>query len=306
MKVTKVKRDVNDRKGIIGGSSIGAILGLSTYKSEYDAWEDFTGVEKPPVDEKTQEIFDMGHELEGFIAKQTERIFGVKVKASNFAFVHPEHEWLICHPDRIVVGKIGGKTVGIEIKSSSVYDNDRWGDSDTDEVPMDYLCQCHDYIMCGVCDVVWLIRFSNNRLTRYIIQKDDEIEYMILSKLVEWVNNVNNGYVPVITDYKVACKKYNGLTDGLLEATKEIADTVAELRVQQKLNKESEAKIDTLKAKIVSFMGDTKKKALMYNGTKLGSWFQVTKTDLDKKALKEEEPKLYEQYEKTISFMQFR
>lgn len=306
MKVLKVKRDVEDRKGIVGGSSIGAILGLSTYKSEYDAWEDFTGVEKPPVDEKTQEIFDMGHELEGFIARQVERIYDVKVKSSNYAYVHPEHEWLICHPDRIIVGKVDGKTVGVEIKSSSVYDNDRWGEPDTSEVPMDYLCQCHDYMMCGICDVVWLVRFSNNRLTRYIVERDEDIENTILSKLAKWVNDVNNGYVPAITDYKVACQKYKGLTDGVLEATPEIADTVAELRAQQKINKDSETKIDALKAKIVSFMGDSKKKALMYNGTKLGSWFQTTKTNLDTKALKEAEPDLYAQYEKSSSYMQFK
>ena len=307
MKVQKIKRDVNDRTGIIGGSSIGAVLGLSTYKSSHDVWEDFTGVEKPPVDEKTQEIFDMGHELEGFIAKQTERIFGVKLKASNFAYVHPQYDWLICHPDRIMVGKDeSGNTIGVEIKSSSVYDNGRWGDADTSEIPMDYLCQCHSYMMCGVCDKVWLIRFSNNRLTRYIVEKDEETEDMILSQLVTWVHKVNSGWEPPYTDYKDACSKFKGATNDDIEATAEINDIVEELRAQQKIEKEAHNKTDALKAQIVSFIGDSKKKYLMYRGKKLGSFYLTEYPKIDEKALKEAEPKIFDKYSKTVSFMQFR
>ena len=168
-----VKRAVNDHKGVIGGSSLGATLGLSKYQSKHDVWLAWKGVERE-VTKEQQEIFGMGHALEDFIAKQAEKKYGVKVKKTSFAYVHPQYDWLICHPDRLVVGKIDGKRVGMEIKSSSSYD-DRWGEVDTSEVPMDYLCQCHDYIMCDVCDVVWLIRFSNNRLTRYIITKDEEL-----------------------------------------------------------------------------------------------------------------------------------
>ena len=306
MNTTKVKRDVNDRVGIIGGSSIGAILGLSTYKSEYEAWEDFTGTEKPPVDEETQERFDMGHELEGFIAKQTERVYGVKLKVSNFAFVHPSYSWLICHPDRIMVGKLNGKTIGVEIKSSSAFDSNRWGDADTSQVPMDYLCQCHSYMMCGVCDEVWLIRFSNNRLTRYIVEKDKEMEDMILGRLVNWVNKVNNGYVPVMTNLEQIKKAYNRPTEGIKEATAEIADIVAELKDSNLQKKVLESKIDELKAKITLFMGEDAKRELVYDGKKIGSWFQTTKTSVDSKKLQEEQPDIYDKYLKTYSFMQFR
>lgn len=306
MQAIKIKRDVNDRVGIIGGSSIGAILGLSTYKSEYEAWEDFTGVEKPPVDEETQERFDMGHELEGFIAKQTERVYGVKLKVSNFAYVHPQYSWLICHPDRIMVGKRDGKTIGVEIKSSSAFDSNRWGDADTSQVPMDYLCQCHSYMMCGVCDKVWLIRFSNNRLTRYIIEKDEEMEEMILSRLVAWVNKVNNGYIPVMTNLEQIKKAYNRPTEGIKEATAEIADTVAELRDSNLQKKIIDSKIEELKAKITLFMGEEAKKELMYNGKKIGTWYQTTKATVDSKKLQEEQPAIYDKYLKSSTYMVFK
>ncbi len=306
MTAIKVKRDVNDRKGIIGGSSIGAILGLSTYKSEYEAWEDFTGVEKPPVDDETQERFDMGHELEGFIAKQTERVYGVKLKASNFAYVHPQYSWLICHPDRIMVGKVNDKTIGVEIKSSSAFDSNRWGDADTSQVPMDYLCQCHSYMMCGVCDEVWLIRFSNNRLTRYIVEKDEEMQDMILSRLVDWVNKVKNGYIPVMTSLEQIKKAYNRPTEGIKEATDEIAEVVAKLRNSNAVKKRIDDEIDELKAKITLFMGEEAKRELMYNGKKIGSWYQTSRTSVDSKTLEAEQPDIYNKYSKTISYMVFK
>ena len=124
-----VKRDVDDRKGVIGGSSLGATLGLSKYQSKHDVWLAWKGVERE-VTKEQQEIFDMGHALEDFIAKQAEKKYGVKVKKTSFAYVHSQYDWLICHPDRLVVGKIDGKRVGMEIKSSSSYD-DRWGEVDT-------------------------------------------------------------------------------------------------------------------------------------------------------------------------------
>ena len=66
-----VKRAVDDHKGVIGGSSLGATLGLSKYQSKHDVWLSWKGVERE-VTKEQQEIFDMGHALEDFIAKQAE------------------------------------------------------------------------------------------------------------------------------------------------------------------------------------------------------------------------------------------
>ena len=96
------KRNVDDRKGIIGGSSLGAMLGLSKYQSKHDVWLSWKGEERK-VTEKQQEIFDMGHALEDFIAKQAEKKYGIKVKKTSLTYVHPQLDWLICHPDRLVV-----------------------------------------------------------------------------------------------------------------------------------------------------------------------------------------------------------
>ena len=44
-----VKRAVNDHKGVIGGSSLGATLGLSKYQSKHDVWLAWKGVEREVI-----------------------------------------------------------------------------------------------------------------------------------------------------------------------------------------------------------------------------------------------------------------
>lgn len=298
----KVKRSVSDHKGVIGGSQIGATLGISKYQSVHDVWMSFMGMQKE-VTEAQQEIFDMGHELEDFIAKQVERIFGVKVRRSNFAYVHPEADWLICHPDRIITGKTeDGKVIGLEIKSSSSYDNARWGEADTDNIPADYLCQCHSYIMTGVCDEVWLVRFSNNRITRYVIKKDEALEADILKKLTKVVEEWKEGVEPPIEDFEEAKKYYTRDTSGDIEATKELIEVVNEWETLKKESKELEARIDAKKAIIVSFMKD--KSTLVDNlGNKLATYSKITSERFDSKSFKKDHPEMYSKYSKESSYM---
>lgn len=302
--VIKVVRDVNDRKGIIGGSDVGGVLGLSTYKSEYDVYLDYIGQPKE-VTEVQQAIFDMGHELEGFIAKQIERVYKVKLKATKYAYVHPVCVQLICHPDRLVTGLVDGKRIGVEIKSSSAYDSKRWGDADTDEIPMDYLCQCHSYIMTNVCDEVWLFRFSNNRLTRYIITRDEEIEDNILKQVITWIDKVEHGYVPEITNYRTATKVFNNNTEDDIEADDDITETVIEWREIQKEIKEREMQADILKAKIVEYMKD-KKVLKNKEGDKLATYSKIVKQSFDTKAFQKDYPEEYVKYAKETAYMVLR
>ena len=86
------KRNVDDRNGIIGGSSLGAMLGLSKYQSKHDVWLSWKGEERKVTD-KQQEIFDMGHALEDFIAKQAEKKYGeIDIFFSNAGIGRGGHE----------------------------------------------------------------------------------------------------------------------------------------------------------------------------------------------------------------------
>ena len=296
----KIVRDVSDHKGVIGGSQVGALLGFSTYKTPYDVWEDYTGKVREVTPEQ-QEIYDMGHDLEGFIAGQVQKKFNVKLKATKYAYVGV-YDWMICHPDRLVVGKVDGKRIAVEIKSSSAYDTGRWGNADSDEVPYDYLMQCYWYYACGVpCDEIWLCRFSNNRLTRYVIRRDDGQIKIVVARAKEMVDKFESGWIPPIENSEKARAVYSRDTSGDIESdqiTKGIVDQIRDLKAQIK---ELEAEEDKLQAEVISYMKD--KAALVWEGNVIAKYSKVTSSRLDTKALKAECPDLVGKYTKESSYM---
>ena len=302
----KIKRAVDDRVGIIGGSSYGACQGLSTYKSPHQVALQFLGKEATEeITPDKAEALEMGHQLEDFIAKQGERLFGVKMKRSNFAYVHNDYDWLICHPDRVIVGKVDGKVIGVEIKSSTAWD-DRWGAPDTDQVPFDYLAQCHLYMQCGVCDEVWLLRFSNNRVTRYIITADEVLEDRLLAGAVRFVENCRQGILPAIDDYEEAKKVYlSRKCEGDVLGTEEMLETARKLKEVSKAKNEAEKEANALKAKLLPLMHG--KKTLIDNhGDKVITLSYVSKMTLDAKKVEAEYPDIYQKCLKDSGYNMFR
>lgn len=300
----RIKKDVADRKGLpIGASSLGAHLGLSTYKTQYDAYLEYKG-ESPEPTEEQQKLFDMGHALEDFIAKRIEEEYGLKVQKSNYAYVDPSYPILCCHPDRLVKGLVNGERVAIEIKSSSAFDG-RWGKEDTDEIPMDYMLQVMGYFICQVpCDVVWLVRFSNNRLTRYIIRPNQELIDDIKAKFQAHVDNLESGWIPSPANYEEATTIYHMDTHDAIEADSAILSAYSELKDIKEQKKALESREDELKTRIVDFMRD--KALLMNGGQKLATYKMQSRNAFDSKRFEAEHPDIYSQYIKTSTAMVLR
>lgn len=297
----RVKREVDDREYIIGSSSIGKWLGVSTYATPYDAYLEYIGKKPDPTPEQ-QERLDMGHALEDFIAHQAEKKYGIKLKRSNFAYSGPERPWLINHPDRLAVGRIDGKRIAVEIKSSSAFDS-RWGDEGSDEIPMDYLCQCMGYYICGVpCDEVWLIRFSNNRLTRYVIPEDEKLKESILTALDEIKAKLDSGWAPDPNTYEEAARIFPASEEGTAkEASEGIAKSMERLKEINTEIKGLELEKDSIKAEVVTYLEGAN--LLTYAGRTIAKYSKVETERFDSKSFRADHPQLYDAYLKKSSYM---
>lgn len=302
----KAKRDVSDRKGIIGGSDAGALLGYSTYRTPYDVWLSWKGM-APEPDAETRARFDMGHELEGFIARQTERIYGCKLRRDTFAHYSAERPWLICHPDRIAWIP-DGRRIAVEIKSSSVYTNSRWGAPDTDEVPYDYLVQCLMYWYTGVTDAdeMWLMRFSDNRLSRYVIRRDDALIASVADEIAciveeKWMK----GEAPQPGTYAQAVARYPASGGGAVMADARTEVACETYRVLLRQRKAIDEAIDEAKASFISYMGGAET-LVGRDGSKLLTYKAQTRQSIDTKALKAECPEIAEKYTRTSTVMVLR
>lgn len=299
MGIMKLKRSVEDRSHIVGCSSLGMYMGVSTYGTLHDAWAEYTGKQKEFTPEQ-QERLDMGHALEDFIAREAGKKYRVRLQKSNYAYADTDHPFIICHPDRLLVKEIDGKRIAVEIKSSSAYDS-RWGKPETDEVPMDYLCQTQGYFICGVpCDEVWLIRFSNNQITRYIIRPDQELMDAIVKKVGEVVEKFDSGWEPGPSTYEEAQKIFTDVVEDPIEADKDALLIVQKLSSVREQIKDLQTEEDTLKAALVASMKGHA--TLTLSGSPIVTYTSVTQNRFDAKKFEKDHPDLYGKYIRTTSF----
>ncbi len=299
----KVKRDVDDRQGYLGGSSWGAALGMSVYKTPYDVAQEYIG-NKKEVSEETQAIFDMGHELEGFIASQVERIYGLKLRRSNYLYISSRDNRLGCHPDRMVVGL----NEAVEIKSSSAYDSGRWGADGTDEVPYDYLVQCYSYMECIGVEKVHLFRFSNNRITHYIVNRPDaSVLDSIVEKLKRFMDNCDKGIMPAPESYSEACDIWEP-KEGAVEADLDIHNLVQQYNALSAEAKDIDKQMDAIKLELLRKLNEAEASSAydVATGSYLVTYTTTVRNSLDSKALQKDLPEIAEKYMKTTTYSQMR
>lgn len=289
--------------GFIGCSALASVLGLSEYNTPLHTYNAFMG-NPEPVTEEQQAIFDRGHRMEDFIAKEIEAERGYKLRRVTGAYVHPKYSWWICHPDRLMVGRVEGKRIGVEIKSSSFFMNNRWGDEDTNDIPIDYFFQCLGYMACGVCDEVHLFRWSNLKLTRYIIQWDElrveTIEKGIAAEVTEWLK----GNKPQPITLAEAYEKWSN-PEGEFVADQKAMGLINFYDKLKKQEKETKEQIDQAKLEIIKLL-DGKSVIVSPEGKKLHSYVKQTRKTLDSKALKEQMADIYEKFAKETESYVFR
>lgn len=90
------------RKGYIGGSDAGAVVGLNPYKSAYSLWAEKTG-KIPEFEGNT--ITRVGSYLEELVANMFTEETGKKVRRKNRVIVNDEYPFACADVDRLIVGE---------------------------------------------------------------------------------------------------------------------------------------------------------------------------------------------------------
>ena len=184
-----------DRLTGLGGSDLGAILGLNPYRTPHDVWLEKTRRHTPEVDGIH---LRHGQWNEQFIADEYTRATGLRTQRYNAMLRHPEAP-LIGHVDRLVIpdgAKIASykseirTDLGLECKTASAFAAGRdseWGPSGTDQVPQSYLLQVAAYQALTGCerwDLAALI--GNADLRIYHFNRDLELEGYLIEEASRW------------------------------------------------------------------------------------------------------------------------
>jgi putative phage-type endonuclease len=177
------------RKGYIGGSDAGAVLGLNPYKSAYTLWAEKTG-KIPEFEGNT--ITRVGSYLEDLVATMFTEDTGKKVRRKNRILVNDDYPWACADVDRLIVGE----DALLEIKTTnSPVAMKKFKNG---EYPESWYCQMTHYLAVTGLKKAYLAVLSECRNFHvFELERDEEeIEALMNSEKAFW-EDVKNDTAPL-------------------------------------------------------------------------------------------------------------
>ena len=290
-----------DRMKYIGGSDIGAILGLSKFRTPLDVWMEKTGKEVRQLDSLPLRF---GSFAEEFVASEYARATGFELLHDESIYIHPTHPMMSAHVDRFILG--GGlnkpATRLLECKTANPFARGEWGEPGTDQVPMSYLCQCIWYMaITGIeqCDLAVL--FGNSDFRIYEIARDLELEALVIEKALHFWNEyvLKDTPPPAQTegDYQALFKKSD--PSKTIEANPKTIELIRQLQTLSTQSGDVDEQITQLKQHIMNEMKEAE--VLSYQGNVIATW-KAPKPSfrLDSKRLELEEKEVFERFKMPV------
>ena len=158
------------RKGYIGGSDAGAIIGLNPYNSAFSVWAEKTG-QTPEFEGNISTR--VGTYLEDLVAKLFMEETGKQVQRMNFTIVNADYPWACANIDREVIGE----DAVLEIKTTTSFGAIR--KFRNGEYPEQWYGQMVHYLAVTGAKKAYLAALENNRELRIFELDRDEEEFVI-------------------------------------------------------------------------------------------------------------------------------
>lgn len=314
MKARKVA-DLNDmtrdewlrsRRNGIGASEAAAIVGQSPWSSPYQVWLDKTG--QIPVGGEETEAMYFGTLLEDTIGRAVAERTGWAVEPVNATFAHPEHDWMLASPDRLI--HLDPDVIGLlEIKNSGGYKLDEWRSGEPDdqgvwrggEAPLHYILQVqHQHAVMGTSIGYIGALLGGNRLCIVEVARDDDlIEMLIERESSFWYDHVGTNLAPPLDGMQSTT---DALTQIFAESdptkTVELDESIARAVINYADASSAEAKAKEAKTLAGNILRDALGDAeqATYEGVPVASWKGQATDRFDQSAFKSEYPEIYSKF----------
>jgi putative phage-type endonuclease len=281
----------------LGGSDASIILGLNPFKNRVELWEEKTGA-KVPADLSDIEKIKWGVLLEDIIAKEYADRTGKRVRNVNRTYRHKDFPFLQGHIDK----KIEGENAGVEIKNVGLRQAKYW----MKQPPIYYEYQVLHYLAItgfDYFDVVALV--GGQELMIHTIRRDERIEELV-QKEVEFWNEYVLKKVPPMPETPSESASLFPIGEVDKVAYLPVGDDylIEEYHENVELIKRTEKRNDAIKT---SFQNNMKEASVCENseGERVATWATQTRSSLDQKQMKIDEPDLCAKYLRESSFRRF-
>lgn len=292
----------------IGGSDIGAIMGINKYSSPYQVWKQKVLGEHKDLSDKL--VVKKGKDLESMI-RGTYVIphfqeLGYTVKnLSHHMIINKNYPFLRANLDGVAISNKVNAThednIVIEIKFVSEFADVNWYGEEFYGVPASYYAQVQEYmlvtgmkkaVVCALFERTWTVNY-------FEIPKDTSFQIQLLASAETFYNvNMLGKVKPPFTsvdadkeDIEKIVKTFDDTKtfikdDSLNETIATYLNIKAEVKEREKVQKK-------LEAEIVNAYTEGRVPSSPLHSVKV----TITKTTrLDTTKLKEEKPEIYEQY----------
>jgi putative phage-type endonuclease len=299
----------HNRAAFLGGSDIGAILGVSKHRSAMDVWLEKTGKK---VDRNDSFALRFGSFAESFVANEYAILTGEKLVDHPHGLIHPKYSFCVGHIDRFILdnrdlplfttdGVLNAKKL-LECKTANHYSQSDWGEAGTDAIPLPYLCQCLWYL--GITDLAEIdiaVLLGGSDLRIYTITRDLELESLIFEKATFfWTEHVQKDIPPKpqsIDDCQALFQRSS--VGKSIEANPETIALIQQLKTLEAQTQGDEEQIAAIKQQLMETMADAE--VLTYFGKSIVTW-KAPKPSyrIDTKRLSLEHPELIKTYQNPI------
>ncbi len=279
---------LKERQCGIGGSDVGAILGVNKYKTPFDLYIEKT---EPITEVKEQsESAYFGDIFEDIVAKEFEKRTGKKVRRDRKHYKHNEYPFMVANIDRRLVGE----NAILECKTANQYLLKEWED---DEIPASYLLQVQHYLFVTGAELGYIaVLIGGQKFVWKEVQRDEELIQIIVEEEKNFWKMVQDKTPPAL-DGSSAAEKYlkekykEAETDKSVELGFEYKDKIKTYLEKKEQLKIFETEVKEIENQIKFEIGSAE---YAYAPGYSLSWKNVSSTKVDSKKLKSEFPEIYE------------
>lgn len=298
------------RQKFLGGSDIAAVIGMSRWKTPYQLWLDKT---TPPSDkpEANRNVKARGKVWEAVVAEMLVdelQSHGHKVEVlnRNARYQDKEVPYFACEVDFELRMDDDPEPWNVELKTVHPLAAGAWGESFTDQYPVDYAAQCAWGLgVTGRRRGILAPLFGADEIRVYAYEADDDVIPWLRTKGREfWEQYVVPKVPPPATTVEDLNSLYAKQGESGLLADSEMTELILQLRQCSREIDAANAKWDLLEFRIKSMMKDA---SHLFVGEKEALTWREQKTSvLDQKALREQHPTLVKEFTRTGSTRVFK
>lgn len=208
----------------LGGSEIAAVLGLSPFESRYSLWHRKAGIIGPVTESPEME---WGTRLEAAVCdkyRDVHELGGLIQKAGTYR--HIDRPWQIANPDRLISDLDGHVVYLVEAKTSPF--GDKWGDPETDEVPVHVRAQVLWYLdTLGLKEGHVAVLISGLDYREYVVEYDADEAKLLRDSAEEFLATIDAGTPPPIDDHDATYQAVREMHPDIEPVSHELSDPVA-------------------------------------------------------------------------------